>query len=113
MKLCAVARYLVPATVVALAACNQTAAPRPAPSSGPAPSLSRSDGRLPEGAGCAGEIARTRAVLANDRTTGNVNESVYRRITSEIEPAASACAAGRDAEATRMLTAVKARHGYR
>lgn len=93
-----------------LAACNQTAS---GPASTPASmSTTPSSFRMPEGSGCRGEIARYRAVMSNDLATGHVNQSVYTRVEREIEQAEAACAAGRDAEAQRMIQTTKARHGY-
>jgi len=94
--------------LLALAACNQTAtAPSPA-STG----VMSSGFRMPEGSGCKGEIDRYRAVMSNDLAMGHVNQSVYSRVEREIGQAEAACAAGRDAEAVRMVNATKARHGY-
>jgi len=67
---------------------------------------------MPEGSGCRGEIARYRAVMSNDLAMGHVGQSVYTRGDREIGQAEAACAAGRDAEALRMIQATKARHGY-
>lgn len=86
-----------------LSACNTT---------GPAASAPPAVAAATAAAGCAGEVSAYRAVMENDRTTGHVAESVYRRVEGEIERAAEACAAGRDAEAVRMLNATKARYGY-
>ncbi|WP_201830086.1 hypothetical protein [Microvirga zambiensis] len=91
-----------------LAACNQTAsAPAPATTS-----ITPSGFRMPEGSGCKGEIDRYRAVMSNDLSMGHVNQSVYNRVDKELGQAEAACAAGRDAEAVRMVNATKARHGY-
>jgi hypothetical protein len=87
---------------LALAACNQTAS-APAGTSVAAGSSAT---------GCNGEIARYRAVMSNDLATGHVNQSVYNRVDREVSQAEAACAAGRDAEAVRMVNATKARHGY-
>ena len=51
--------------------------------------------------------------MANDLATGHVNKAVHARVSAEIDGAAAACAAGRDAEARRMIHATKLRHGYR
>ncbi|MEZ0170086.1 hypothetical protein [Microvirga sp. TS319] len=92
-----------------LAACNQTASgPVPAPGA----SMTPSSFRAPEGTGCRGEIARYRAVMSNDLAMGHVNQSVYNQVDRELGPAEAACAAGRDAEAQRLVHAAKARHGY-
>jgi hypothetical protein len=91
-----------------LAACNQTAS-TPAPAS---TGVTPSGFRMPEGSGCKDEIARYRAVMSNDLAMGHVGQSVYTRVDREIGQAEAACAAGRDAEASRMINATKARHGY-
>ena len=67
---------------------------------------------MPAGSGCAGEIGRYRAVVDNDLATGHVNRSVHGRIAAELDRASASCAAGRDAEAVRMVTATKPRYGY-
>lgn len=91
-----------------LAACNQTAAP-PAPGS---TTVTPSSFRMPGGTGCSGEVARYRAVMNNDLAMGHVNRTVHGRVEREIAQAEAACAAGRDAEAVRMIDATKARFGY-
>ncbi len=104
-------RLLCLAGLVALplAACNQTAATAPTPAS---TSVTPTGFRMPDGSGCQGEVARFRAVMSNDLAMGHVNQSVYTRVDREIAQAESTCAAGRDAEAVRMINASKARHGY-
>jgi hypothetical protein len=87
---------------LALAACNQTA-------SAPAGTTVAANS---SNTGCNSEISRYRAVMSNDLATGHVNQSVYTRVDREITQAEAACAAGRDAEAIRMINATKARHGY-
>lgn len=100
---------------LALAACNQTAAPPAAPvDSGPrSASLVTPPGfRLPEGTGCAGDLARFRAVQANDLQTGHVNRTVYDRIAGELTQAEALCAAGNDGGARSALAGIKRRYGY-
>jgi len=63
-------------------------------------------------AACGDAIAEFETVINNDVETGNVDKSVYRRIVAELAPVKRTCAAGHDAEASRALAAVKARHGY-
>jgi hypothetical protein len=70
------------------------------------------DFRLPEGAGCSGDIARWQAVQANDYASGNVNLKIYNQIQGEIGRAAALCSAGRDGEARKLIASSKARHGY-
>ncbi len=106
-------RLVVPAALLALglSACNQTAAPATmaaAPSGVTARSF-----QMPTGGGCASDVAGFRAVMDNDLATGHVARSVHERVVREIDSAAAACSAGRGAEASRMITATKARYGYR
>ncbi|HEV2574179.1 MAG TPA: hypothetical protein VGU72_20770 [Beijerinckiaceae bacterium] len=68
--------------------------------------------RMPEGSGCAGEVARWQAIQDNDRQTGNVNQSVYNQIKADIDKASAACQAGRDGEARAIVRASRTRHGY-
>jgi hypothetical protein len=68
---------------------------------------------MPGGAGCAGEVDRFRAIMTNDLAMGHVNVSVHGRVENEIDRAQAVCAAGRDAEAIRMIDATKGRYGYR
>lgn len=110
----------------ALAACNSTSqrpgvapAPVQAPVAAPAQEpatipgyITPSDFKLPQGAGCSGDVARFQAVQDNDLRMGHVNPSVYQQIKSEIAAAAAACSAGRDGEASSMIRASKSRHGY-
>jgi hypothetical protein len=51
-------------------------------------------------------------VMSNDLSMGHVTQSVYNRVDRELAQAEAACAAGRDAEAVRLVNATKARHGY-
>ena len=69
-------------------------------------------GAMPAGAGCTARIGRFRTVIENENRIGQVSPSVYRQVDAEVSRAEAACAAGRDAEAERMLAATKARHGY-
>jgi hypothetical protein len=102
-------RVLAPPLLLALAACNQTAGPVATPASG----VTATSFQMPAGAGCAGEVSRFRAVMDNDLATGHVARSVHGRVVAEIDGAGAACAAGRDAEAQRMVASIKARYGYR
>jgi hypothetical protein len=63
--------------------------------------------------GCGQAIAAFEAVIDSDAQTGNLNKSVYRRVTADLVAVKNSCAAGRDPEATRQLGVVKARYGYR
>ncbi|MDF2116669.1 hypothetical protein PY365_13865 [Roseiarcaceae bacterium H3SJ34-1] len=103
-------------TTVLLAGCNSTqpqanvtAAAPPAYSGS---NITPSNFRMPEGSGCSGDVARWQAVQDNDLSTGNVNQSVYNQIKADIDRAAAACQAGRSAEASSIVRASRARHGY-
>jgi hypothetical protein len=96
-----------------LTACNQTAQAPVAPVERTSQSYVTPAGfKLPEGQGCSGDIARFRAVQANDLETGHVNKAVHDRIAGEINQAAALCSAGNDAGARGSLAAIKKRHGY-
>jgi hypothetical protein len=107
MKSVVSALWLTGALALPLAACNQTAPP-----AANSANVTPSGFRMPEGAGCQGEVARYKAVMDNDLAMGHVNQSVHARVAREIDQAAAACAAGRDAEAQRMIRATKSRYGY-
>ena len=62
---------------------------------------------------CTTAIGDFEAIITSDAETGNLNKGVHRRIVSELAAIKASCSAGRDAEASRALAAVKARHGYR
>jgi hypothetical protein len=98
---------------LSLAGCN---AAGPAPSAAPlAPGsivVAPSNFQMPQGGGCAGEIARYRAVQDDDLAMGQIAQSVYDQIHREIAAAAEACSAGRDGEARAMILASRRRHGY-
>jgi hypothetical protein len=70
------------------------------------------DFAMPGGSGCTAEIARYRAVQANDLAMGHVAKSVYAQIQREIAAAEQACAAGQDAKAMGMIRASQMKHGY-
>jgi len=63
--------------------------------------------------GCAGAIAEFVKVIDSDAATGNLNKGVHRRMTADLAGVRTTCSAGRDAEATRALVALKSRYGYR
>lgn len=104
----------------ALAACNttqpQATAQPPAPAQDAyrnAPAGVTPQGfSLPQGTGCQGDIARWAAIQDNDLKTGHVSKSVYDRIQGEINEARTACAAGNSAQASSLVRASRARHGY-
>lgn len=91
----------------ATSGCNaRTAAP-------PSAAVNATPGvQMAAGPGCGGTVANYRAVAKSDADTGNVGPSVYAQMDREIAAAENACAAGRDAEALRLVAASKSRHGY-
>lgn len=105
------APVLAPLAALALAACNQTTPPAPPPGSAPL-GVTPSTFSMPQGAGCTGDVARWKAIQDNDLQTGHVSQKVYDAIAKEIAQAQTACAAGRDAEASALVAASRKRHGY-
>jgi uncharacterized lipoprotein YajG len=96
-----------------LAGCN-TAQPA-ATATAPAPAsavVTPSTFVMPSGSGCAGDIARYRAIQDNDLAMGHVAQSVYNQIKGEIAAAEKACATGHDREASDMILTSRRRHGY-
>lgn len=100
---------LMSLAALALAGCNTPAPEAAAPG---AQVVTPANFKLPEGVGCAGDIARYRAIEDNDLAMGNVAQSVYDQIKAEIAGAERACSAGYDAEARSMILASRKRHGY-
>jgi hypothetical protein len=100
----------LPLIALSLAACTQTAS---APPPGAVPGVTPTTFRMPDGSGCAGELARFRAVLKNDVQTGNVGEGVFNRASGDLGRGDAACAAGREGEALSILASTKSRYGYR
>lgn len=68
--------------------------------------------RLPEGQGCTGDIARFRAIMANDIETGHTTQTVFNQIEAEMKRADGMCAAGQSAAASVHVRATKSRFGY-
>jgi hypothetical protein len=64
-------------------------------------------------AACSGAIGELETIINSDAETGNLNKGVYRKIVAQLATVKANCSAGRDAEATRALSAIKSRHGYR
>ena len=108
-----IAKPLIAVLALALAGCTQTAgAPPASPPGSAAPGVTPATFRLPDGAGCAGEIARFRAVLDNDVAVGHLGRPVHARATADIDKAAASCAAGQDGVARTVLAGVRSRYGY-
>jgi hypothetical protein len=108
-------RLMIAFAALALAACSETgpapqaAAPAPAPAT---TDVTPDNFKMPSGEGCAGDIARYRAVMDNDLSMGNVNKSVYNQVEKEIAEANAQCAAGHEAQARATIVASRKRHGY-
>jgi hypothetical protein len=107
---------LLAATALAallVAGCNSAGPPPGAPPPAPASIVvTPPTFVMPAGSGCAGDIARYRAIQDNDLAMGHVAKSVYNQIKGEIGAAEQACAAGKDHEASAMIIESRKRHGY-
>lgn len=109
-------RIALIALPLALAACQSTQAPPPAP----APQAQQPRGvsitpqnfKLPEGTGCQGDIARFRAIQANDLETGHTTKPVYDMIEAEMKKADAMCSSGNAGGASAHVRATKSRFGY-
>ncbi len=107
--------------LVAVGLCIATALAGCTPSTGPNPTASAAASgpippdwpRLPEGAACTGDLVRFQTILKSDVDKGYINRPVYDEVEPELKTAAEACAAGRDAEARKLVQASKQRYGYR
>ncbi|GLS42388.1 hypothetical protein [Methylobacterium brachythecii] len=96
-----------------LGACNSDSSV-PGPTAAAAlPAEAAAVAALPSGSGCGPTIAHTQAIVSSDIATENLNASVGKRFTADLDAAASACAAGRSAEGMHLLAAAKSRYGYR
>ncbi len=104
---------LIAFAALAVAACNS---PAPAPqAAAPAPAsieVTPQNFQMPLGEGCAGDIARYRAVQDNDLALGHVAQSVYNQIKKEIAVAEQQCSEGHEALARATIVASRKRHGY-
>lgn len=67
---------------------------------------------LPDGKGCGGQVARYRAIIANDLTIGQVNTKVAVKINREIDQADHACEAGDSRRSMAIIRASRVRYGY-
>lgn len=97
-----------------MAGCNSAppSANVPAPTAYRVPGVTPQGFSMPQGEGCAADIARFEAILGNDLNAGHVSQSVFNQIKLELAPARTACAAGRDGEARTLVVASRKRHGY-
>lgn len=104
---------LLATSLLALGACQTTteapAAPKPEPRG---VSITPANFKLPEGAGCTGDIARFRAIQANDLETGHTTKKVYDEIEAEMKKAEGMCAAGNSGGASAHVRSTKSRYGY-
>ncbi|KAF0232251.1 MAG: hypothetical protein FD175_73 [Beijerinckiaceae bacterium] len=99
----------------ALGACQTTAEAPAAAAPKPEPrgvSVTPATFRLPEGAGCTGDIARFRAIQANDLETGHTTKPVYDQIEAEMKKAEAMCTAGNSGGASAYVRSTKSRFGY-
>jgi hypothetical protein len=106
-------RVMIAFAALVLAACSDTG---PAPqAAAPAPAttdVTPDNFRMPSGEGCAGDVARYRAIMDNDLSMGHVVKSVYNQIEKEIAEADAQCSAGHEAQARATIVASRKRHGY-
>ena len=106
-------RLILAIALPLVAACNSaTSPPAPAASATAPNGVTPSSFHLPEGSGCTGAIGRFNAIIDNDLETGHVNAKVHKAMKAELDQAAAACSAGRDAQAEAIVAATRKRHGY-
>lgn len=101
--------------LLALGACQTTSEPPAAAAAKQEPrgvSVTPAGFRLPEGAGCTGDIARFRAIQANDLETGHTTKPVYDQIEAEMKKAEAMCATGNSGGASAYVRSTKSRFGY-
>lgn len=100
--------------LLALAACQSTEPPKPAAQTQEprGVTITPSGFRLPEGTGCAADIARFRAIMKNDIDTGHTTKTVYDQIEGEMQKADAMCASGNAGGASAHVRATRARFGY-
>jgi hypothetical protein len=109
-------RAVLLVALLALGACQTAAPPAPAPAAAkeeprgvvPTPNSFR----MPQGTGCSGDIARFRAIQANDLETGHTTRTVYNEIEAEMKKAEALCAAGNSGAASAHVRGTKSRFGY-
>ena len=66
----------------------------------------------PDDDGCAGVIARWREFSARENDGGHMDQPVFDQIQADIDRASRLCEAGQDAQARRLVTGSRRRHGY-
>jgi len=97
----------------AVAGCTPATGPNPAASVDASSPIPPDWPKLPEGAACATDLVRFQTLLKSDVEKGYINRPVYDEVEPELKTAAEACAAGRDAEARKLVQASRKRYGYR
>jgi hypothetical protein len=96
-----------------LAACSGSGpAPQAAPPAPATTDMTPDNFKMPSGEGCAGDVARYRAIIDNDLSMGHVAKSVYNQIEKDLAEADAQCAAGHEAQARATIVASRKRHGY-
>lgn len=98
--------------VLALGACQSTEPPKPVAQEPRGVSITPAGFRLPEGTGCAADIARFRAIMKNDIETGHTTKTVFDQIEGEMQKADTMCASGNAGGASAHVRATRARFGY-
>ncbi len=98
------------ALVLLLCGCNEAQPVASAPP--PPPSPAAKFANLPAGAACSQKIHRYQSVLADDLSTGDVEQKVYDQIEQELGQAAADCMDGLGREALQLVHASEVRHGY-
>ncbi|MCA3623475.1 MAG: hypothetical protein IOC52_04770 [Methylobacterium sp.] len=98
--------------LLALGACQSTEPPRPAAQEPRGVSITPAGFRLPEGTGCAADIARFRAIMRNDIETGHTTKSVFDQIEGEMQKADAMCSSGNAGGASAHVRATRTRFGY-
>ncbi|MFG1396807.1 hypothetical protein [Roseixanthobacter pseudopolyaromaticivorans] len=93
-----------------LSACTTTSSP-PAPSLASAAPAGAADSTA-GAASCTSALANFMKVVDADAASGNLNQSVFKRISADLATPKATCAAGKDSESRSQLAAIRARYGY-
>ncbi|HQS08016.1 MAG: hypothetical protein B7Y12_19000 [Rhizobiales bacterium 24-66-13] len=92
-----------------LAACTTSSSPPPTmASAAPVGAADSTAGA----ASCTSALANFMKVVDADAASGNLNQSVFKRISSDLATPKATCAAGKDSESRNQLAAIRARYGY-
>ncbi|OZA80200.1 MAG: hypothetical protein B7X76_08685 [Azorhizobium sp. 39-67-5] len=97
-----------------LAACTTTSSPPPtmAPAAVAPAALGSAADSTASAASCTSALANFMKVVDADAASGNLNQSVFKRISSDLATPKATCAAGKDSESRNQLAAIRARYGY-